>query len=277
MSLFRRTFRYAALATAGIALAACAHAFNPAAFRGGNEALYAATVREYQRERWDNAVAGFERLTLELAARDTLLPLSHYWMARAHGHRNEHLLAAQAYARVTEGWPDHPLADDALYAAARSYHKMWRKPTLDAQYGETALATYRLYLAMYPNGEQRAEAERQLAALEQGFATKEYEVGRFYQRRKYFDSALIYFRNVVTTYPNTPRAREAYLRMIETYRDIRYAEDARETCAEARRRYPTDAEVRLLCPGAPSTAAADTSRATPADTTRPPAPRPPAR
>ena len=278
MSLSRRTLRLALLAVTGLTLAACARAFNPAGFRGGNEALFAASLTEYRRGHWDNAVAGFERLTLELAARDTLLPLAHYWMARAHGHRGEHLLAAQAFARVTEGWPEHALADDALFAAARSYHKMWRKPALDAQYGQTALATYRLYLAMYPNGDQRTAAESQLAALEQGFATKEYEVGQFYRRRKFFDSALIYFRNVVATYPDTPRAREAWLRIIETYRDIRYAEDAREACSEARRRYPSDTEVRTLCPGdaSPAPAVADTTRPAAPDSTRPPAPRPPA-
>ena len=279
-----RPRRAVGLACAAVAIAAtlaCGQAFNVARFRGDNTALFTATMQQYQQGHWDNAVAGFERLTLELPARDTLLPVAHYYLGLAHGKRKEHLLAAQAYTRLAESFPDHALADDALYGAARSYHRLWRKPTLDAQYGQTAISTYRLYLAMYPNGEQRGAAETQLARLEQDFATKEYEVGVFYRRRKYFDSALIYFRNVVATYPATPRARDAYLRMIETFRDIRYTEDAREACTAATQRYPGDAEIGALCAATPAAGAtrpapptaADTARAVPPDTT---SPRPPA-
>ena len=251
--------------------AACAQGFNITKFKSDNAALFTATMQEYQRGHWDNAVAGFERLTLELAARDTLLPVSHYYLGLAHGKRKEHLLAAQAYTRLTESYPEHALADDALYGAARSYHRLWRKPTLDAQYGQTALATYRLYLAMFPNGEQRAAAERQVADLEQRFATKEYLNGMFYRKRKYFDSALIYFRGVVANYPETPRARDAWLRLAEVYREINYAADAADACAAARARWPDDAEVRRICPapaGTPVTTADTTRRPTPpADST----------
>lgn len=267
-----RSFRLALFAV--VLLAACRPAFVPATFKGTNDALYAATMKEYRARRWDNAVAGFERLTLELAARDTLLPLAHYWLAHAHGHRKEHLLAAQAFARVTESWPESALADDALWGAARSYQKLWRKPTLDAQYGQSALATYRLYLAMFPNGDRRAAADAAVRELEQSFATKDYENGMFYLRRKYYDSAIIYFKTVVSQYPETPRARDAYLRLAETYRAIRYAEDARDACAALQARWPQDAEVRATCTGVPASAAAPDSarRVSPDTAARPPTP-----
>jgi outer membrane protein assembly factor BamD len=271
MSLLR-SFLRRLLPAALFAAAACAPSFQPRTFKGSNEQLFTSSMRAYERHRWDDAVAGFERLTLELPARDTLLPLAHYWLGRAHGHRGEHLLAAQAFARVTESFPDHPLADEALYATARSYQKMWRKPTLDAQYGETALATYRLYLAMYPNATQRPQAERELARLEEWYATKDYENGMFYRRRKYFDSALIYFRNVVSSYPNAPKARLAYLRMIETYREIKYAADAAEACGAALKAYPQDLEVRAACPAGGASPAV----AAPVDTAQPPSTAPPA-
>jgi outer membrane protein assembly factor BamD len=257
-----------------IAIVACSPAFNLTKFRGDDAALFAATMREYQQRHWDNAVAGFERLTLELPARDTLLPVAHYYLGLAHGHRHEHLLAAQAYTRLTESFPEHQLADDALYGAARSYYRLWRKPVLDAQYGQTALATFRLYLAMYPNGDQRPAAERLLGDLEQRFATKDYLNGMFYRKRKYYDSAVIYLRSVVTNYPQTPRAKDAWLRLAEVYREIRYAADAADACNEARTRWPADAEVRRICPQG-TTPAATSSPPPPAattDTTRRPTP-----
>ena len=77
-----------------------------------------------------------------------------------------------------------------------------------------------------------------------------------YFRRKAYDSAIIYFRDVVRTYPNVPKAKEAYLKLHEAYQRIRYAEDARETCDTLRQRYPGDREVRRACGAAPVSSAA---------------------
>jgi outer membrane protein assembly factor BamD len=253
-----------------LVLSGCSQAFNVARYRGDNEALFNATMAQYRRGRWDSAVAGFERLTLELPARDTLLPVAHFYLGLSHGKRKEHLLAAQAFTRVTESFADHHLADDAAFGTARSYQRLWRKPSLDASYGETALATYRLYLSMFPNGELRPTAERQLVQLQDALATKEYLNGMFYRRRKYYDSAIIYFRGVVTNYPDVPRARDAWLRLVETYREIKYAADAAEACEEARKRWPDDAEVRSTCPATAgmATPASPTPPTPPADTAR---------
>src|SRR5439155_6256890 len=115
-----------------------------------NESLYTASLREFQRRKWDNAVAGFEKLTTSLAPRDTLLPRSYWYLASAHEHIGEHLLAAQSFNRLVETFPEDTLADDAALEAARSYAKLWRSPALDPMYGETALATYNTLLGPYP-------------------------------------------------------------------------------------------------------------------------------
>ena len=113
--------------------------------------LYTASLREYQRRKWDNAVAGFEKLTTELPARDTLLSRSYWYLASAHQHLKEYLLAAQSFNRLVETFPEDSLADDAALEAARSYRRLWRKPELDPTYGETAFATYNTLLAFYPD------------------------------------------------------------------------------------------------------------------------------
>ena len=59
-------------------------------------------------------------------------------------------------------------------------------------------------------------------------------------------------------YPTTPRARDAYLRLHEAYRRIRYTEDAREVCDTLRQRYPGDREVRRTCGVGPVTSSAPT-------------------
>jgi outer membrane protein assembly factor BamD (BamD/ComL family) len=85
----------------------------------------------------------------------------------------------------------------------------------------------------------------------------------FYLRRKAYDSAIIYFRDVTKSFPATDKARQSYLRLADAYKAIRYRDDLADVCATLRQNYPTDREVRSTCGGVPTTAA-----------TPPPAPQP---
>lgn len=212
-----------------------------------SEALFQAAMREYQARRYDHAVLAFEKLTIDLPARDTLLPLAQFYLAKSHTGKGEHLLAAQSYRRVAESFATDTLADDAMFEAARSNQKMWRKPELDPQYGELAVATYQEMLALYPDSELKDEAERELKNLNEMFATKDYETGLHYFRRKAWDSAIIYFKDVVRLYPQTEKAREAYLRLAEAYDTIRWREDKTEVCSTLHDRYPRDRAVVDVC------------------------------
>ena len=221
--------------------------------------LWAASLREFNARRWDNAILGFERLTLELPARDTLLPSAHYYLGLAHARKEEHLLAAQSFQRLAESFPDDTLADDALLSAGQAYQRMWRKPTLDPQYGYTAVEAYRQLVELYPDSPLKEDADRRLRSLGEWFATKDYETGMYYMRRKAYDPAIIYFRDVIEKYPGSDRARQAYLRLVDAYREINYREDVREACSTLWEKYPNDQEVRETCgPRPPPTIARPT-------------------
>jgi outer membrane protein assembly factor BamD len=260
-----RTLTCVAIAAAA-ALTACRGSFRVQRF-SNNEALYAAGLREFQKKKWGNAILAFEKLTNDLPARDTLLPRAYWYLGSAHSNQREHLLAAQSYNRLYESFPDDSLADDAALEAARSYKRLWRKPTLDATYGETALATYNTMLGLYGDTSPLADAaRREIIDLEQWFATKNYETGLFYFRRKAYDSAILYFKYTVERWPHVSRARDALLRLAESYREIRYREDFAETCQKLRQSYPGDLEIGAACRGARrADSTATTPRAAPTD------------
>ena len=245
-AMFRVSSMFRVLLILVVSVGACAHPFRATDFPT-TEGLYRAGLREFERKQWDNAIAAFEKLSMDLPARDTLLARSYWYLAKAHFKKKQYLLAAQSFARVTESFPDDTLADDALLAAGDSYAKMWRKPTLDSQYGLSAISTYRTLLAIYPNSTLREDAGNRAAKLEQWFATKDYDTGIYYLKRKAYDPAILYFRDVVAKYPNTPKARDAYLKLVQAYRAIRYQDDARETCTAVRQLYPTDRDVAAAC------------------------------
>ncbi|MBC7789581.1 MAG: outer membrane protein assembly factor BamD [Anaerolineae bacterium] len=246
-----------AIAFAALLPAACRSAFQPQKFTS-QESLYRASKREYDAKRYENAVAGFERLTIELPARDTLFPRSLYFLAKSHVGRKEHLLSAQNFTRLAESFPSDSLADDALFQAGLAYARLWRKPALDAQYGETALSTLRTMLAVYPSSALAGEAQKEINNLVEWFARKAYANGMHYYRRKAWDSAIIYFKDVVAKYPETATARDALLRLAVAFQAIGYKEDVTETCNTLRSAYSGDRQVREICGAAPVAATSPT-------------------
>ncbi|MEN9816133.1 MAG: hypothetical protein RLZ32_13 [Gemmatimonadota bacterium] len=246
------------------ALAGCGRGFQPRDF-ATPEALFRAALAEFQGERWENAQAGFERLTADLSARDPLMAPATFYLAMTHERRREYLLAAQAYERITDGFPDDTLAPTAMLGVGRSYQSLWRRPSLDPEQGQKAVAILRALLSSYPEAREGEDARRRIAELEEWFARKDYDTGIHYVKvRRAVDPAIIYFKDVVTTYPSTKAARLSWLRLHELYTRIRWKEDAAETCQAMWKAYPGDAEVAAHCGAAPAEAArADTAVALP--------------
>src|SRR5688572_22937280 len=144
------------------AIAGCTPGFQPRNF-ANPEALFRASVLEYQLKHWDNAQTGFERLTNDLSARDPLLAPAYYYLGLTHERRGQFLLAAQAYERVTDGFPEDSLAPVAMLGVGRSYQKQWRKPALDAESGQKAASILRALLSSYPDSKEAVEAKARIA------------------------------------------------------------------------------------------------------------------
>jgi outer membrane assembly lipoprotein YfiO len=266
--MHRFSWRFATTALLS-ALAACRPEFKVGNFTT-SEALYGASLNEFNRKHWETAISGFEKLTADLSPRDTLLPRSYWYLATAHERQGEHLLAAQSYSRLVESFPEDSLADDAALEASRSYARLWRKPGLDPTYGETSIASYNTLIGLYPTSPLIPVAQKEIAELENKLAIKDYDAGYYYFRRKAYDSGILYFKDVLSKYANTPKARDAALRLVEAYKAIRYRDDAIDQCAQLRQRYPNDRDVAKVCAEFPIVTAAKPD-STPSATAKPPA------
>ena len=240
------------LLSAALLAAACKPVFNPAIYTDMNS-LYTAAMAQFNGHHYDNAAKAFERLTTELPARDPRMPLAFFYLAKSQDKNGERLLAAKSYSRIYEQFPEDTLADDGLLLSGLAYQAMWRRPNLDAQYGQSAQTQYQTLLGLYPDSPLVPVVNQQLATLDQWFATKDFDTGTHYLKRKAFDSAIIYYKDVIRLHPSAPKTREAYLRLHEAYRAINYKDDARDLCDAMRKTYPADREVTRTC-GAPAPA-----------------------
>jgi outer membrane protein assembly factor BamD len=247
-------FRTLLLALLLAAPLACKPPFDPKIYPNA-DTLYQVAMAEYKAGHYDNAAKAFEKLTLDLPARDPRLPLAYYYFAQSQEKKGENLLAAGTYNRLIDAFSQDTLVDDALYLAGRAYEREWRHPELDATYGKSAVTSYESLLASFPDSPYAKRAQDRLSRLDEWMAEKDYNTGYLYLKRKAYDSAILYFKDVIRQHPRARIARDAYLRLLEAYRAIKYTEDARDLCDAMRKAYPNDREALKECGPAPSTPA----------------------
>ena len=239
------------------------------------DSLWAQAQLAVRHGHWSDAAKQLDRLLLELSPDDPRVPEARYFLGEAHLAREEHLEAARAFRKVVDEFPDAPIAPDALLRTGDAYAAMWRRPELDPTYGETALTTYQELLSRYPNTTAAARAQAKIAELNERFAYKAYKSASFYVRLKAYDSAILYLKDLVATYPRTSVTPDALLTLVRLYRKLGYREDVKETCNYIRHYLPDTPGVAEHCPPpTPDTTAAPAAPA-PAITPSPaPAPAP---
>ncbi len=232
-------------AAALLALAGCAH-FNPAAY-GNSADLYQASLRQFRHGRFDRAQEGFQKLTFDLTARDSLFTQARFWLAESYFGLRDFVTASREFRRVADEAPESPLAPDALLRAGDSYAELWRRPDLDPANGQTALATWQELQGRYPDSQAAAISFVRVKALNDQFARKSFDTGVFYFRRGGYDSAILYFRGLIATWPSATLVPEAFLYLVRSYRAIGYKEELQETCDHLRQYYPSRRDVREVC------------------------------
>ena len=143
---FRRLLIFTVLAAM-----ACKPQFNAGAF-GKQRSALAAAMKEYNAKHWENATRAFERLTTELSPRDPRIALAYFYLAKCAG-KDAAITCSRRNrtAEIYELLPQDTLADDALLASGVAYFHMWRKPVLDAEYGEDALTQFQTLQGLYPD------------------------------------------------------------------------------------------------------------------------------
>ena len=252
-----RTMRYAVLIGCA-AVAACHHGarIQPAP---DPVAELARARAQFRRGDFGKALVSFRRLSYELSPTEPEMAEVKYNLAECAFQTGDRVQAAHEFRQVADQYPNSAYAPLALLRAGDANLRLWRSPDLDPSYGETALAIYQELAGRYPDSEAAARAQLHVRQLKEWFAEKSYKAGMFYFRRRAYDSAIIYFKDVIAGYPGTPKVSDALLRLADSYRAIGYADELKETCAHLRRFFPRADGLDRSCPGT----ASDSSAASP--------------
>jgi outer membrane protein assembly factor BamD len=162
--------------------------------------------------------------------------------------QGDYLQAAREFRHVSDDTPGDPMAPDALLRAGDSFAALWRRPELDPTYGQTAMSTYTEVANRFPGTPAAKQGQQRLVELQNQFAYKQYRAGRYYMHLKAYDSAILYYRDVVATYPRSPSAPKALVDLVKAYYKMGYLEDVKETCGYIRRFHANAEGVATVCP-----------------------------
>jgi outer membrane protein assembly factor BamD len=204
-----------------------------------------------------------QRVSFELPPGSPELAQARYYLAESWFQVGDYAQAASEFRKVADEFSTTEYAPLALLRAGDANLRLWHRPELDPSYGETALAIYQELAGRFPDSDAAARARAHVRRLENQFAEKIYKTGIFYLRRKAWDSAIIYFKDVIANYPTTERAPDALLRLVDSYRAIGYKQELQETCEHLRRFYPSATGLGRTCPAAADSSATPSTPSTP--------------
>lgn len=202
---------------------------------------------------WKKAGEVFQQVASQSAPGDPRVAQAHFYLGEVQFARGENLDAVREFRRVSDESPNDPLAPEALLRVGDAYADLWKRPELDPTYGTTALAAYNELQSRYPGTSAAARGQKRIAVLQDKFAIKQYKAAVYYLRYKAYDSAILYLKDLVATYPRAAIAPEALIKLIGAYQRLGYKEDMRETCGYLLRFHPRAPGARDACPSEPGT------------------------
>ncbi len=215
------------------------------------DSMWTVAMDFYHRGKWSQAGVAFDRVELEMSPGDARVLLGRLYLGDTYVHQGSELEAVQQFRRLSDEFPADSLAQVALLHAGDAYLRLWRKPDLDPTYGTDAESTYEEVLTRYPSSPAADSARLRLTEVENRFAERQYREAKFYLKYNAFDSAILYFKDLVATWPTSPVAPKAVDGLIEAYHKLAYHDDVRDMCGYYRAHWP-NAKVNSNCPSGPA-------------------------
>ena len=122
--------------------------------------------------------------------------------------------AVKAYDLAADRYYDQPkVASEAIFRAGLAYRQQALAADRDQTTAGHAIAKFTDFMALYPDDSRAPEAQRIIASLKSEQARGNFAVARFYEKRHRWDSARIYYNEVLLQDPNSPYATEARQRI----------------------------------------------------------------
>lgn len=166
------------------------------------------------------------------------------FVADSHFELEEYVVAASEYRRLMRRYPSSPLVEQAQYKLGMCFVELSPHYGLDQEYTEQAIATLQNFLEEYPYSQYAEEITEQIDNLREKLAHKTYSNGHLYYILRQYDSAIIYYDQLLERYYDTSYANQTRLERAKSLVELDRSDEAVTQLRELINRNPSE-EIRI--------------------------------
>ncbi len=168
----------------------------------------------------DSTVEMYEKI-IKNAPYSPVAPQAQMNIGQAREKQKNYHEAVKAYEKAADKYAENEkVAAQALYDAGTATLKESKTAEYDQNAAGRAINLFTDFSAMYPEDKRVSEAQTKIGDLKTEQARGSYEIARFYEHKRKWKAALIYYNEVLNKDPNSTYAKEARQRLVEIRKNI---------------------------------------------------------
>jgi len=195
---------------------------NDALIRPGDslDVAYRKALNTFRSGDYSQAADAFETV-INIGRGTDYAESGYFFLAESYYYNEMYLLAADAYSRFINLYPNSPKQQQAAYREAMSYYELSPRYKISQKYTRTAIEKFQLFIADYPNSQKVEEVAKHISEMRGKLAHKIYHAADLYMRTDQYRDAIIYYRLIIEQYPESKWAEQALVNEIGAH--VEYA------------------------------------------------------
>ncbi len=142
-----------------------------------------------------------------------LAPKAQYKLGLALKSLTRYYEAEEAFNKVISNYPDSEWVEPAKFQIAECRAAVSRGSAYDQGATQEAKQKFEEFVKEHPEAALSLQAEKNINQLKEKEAESSYNIGRFYEKQKAYESAKIYYNDAVNNYSDTVWAGKALQRL----------------------------------------------------------------
>ena len=161
----------------------------------------------------DKTVKMYEQI-IQSGPYSEVAPQAQMNIGAAHEKQRNYAKAAKDYELAADRYHDRvKVASEATYRAGMAFNKQAKRAEYDQSIAGKAIASFTDFDTLYPDDPRVQQTRQIIASLRTEQARGSYQIARYYEKRRRFDGALIYYNDTVAKDMNSKYAEEAKKRI----------------------------------------------------------------
>jgi outer membrane protein assembly factor BamD len=196
-----------------VLMSSCKTQFDKAMLSSDKEFMLQTANEMYAKEKWNNALSIYERLTNLVAGTDDAAEVV-YKSAYANYYTKNYRLAANQFKNFSVVFDTDPRREEVAYMATICYYEGSLEYNLDQQNTSDAINELQNYISQFPKSEKVSLVNKRIEELTYKLEEKDYQNALQLFNMSEYKSCIVAFENILNDFPGTtlrPKIQEHIL------------------------------------------------------------------